>query len=265
MNPAAMIFIIFLALGLYFFFAFVHYRIGQKFGIGSFGEYCVPVYNMVLICRCAGISPWSLLGLLIPYINFGFCVYIFGSLARRLGQNFWVFGFLITILGFPLLILAFDSSKPVYGAQPDSNNWKPQRERVKEETIYKPLPANAQYVQLPTPASSSAASIYCSSGEYRGNSIPITPEGITIGRDPSRCQIVLLSNDASRAHTSVSQDRNDPRSVVVTDLQSTNGTFTQIPGSSPQSFKWERIAGSTTLRQGGRFRIGKDVAEFEVR
>jgi hypothetical protein len=115
--------LIFFALGLYFFLAFVQFRIGQKFSIGTFGEYCVPIYNMVLLCRCAGVSPWSIIGLCIPYLNIGFSVYIFGHLARRLGQNFWVFGILITVLAWiPLLILAFDSSSPVYCADQDNNN-----------------------------------------------------------------------------------------------------------------------------------------------
>lgn len=258
------IIIIFFAMGLYFFFSFIHYRIGKKFGIGTFGEYCVPIYNMVLICRCAGVSPWSILGLCIPIVNVGFSIYIFGNLAKRLGQNFWAFGILITILGFPLLILAFDSSQPVYGAGQDNNNLKPQRDYVTPEPIYKPLPAYTPSFQVPSPQASSS-SIYCTSGELRGNAIPVTSDGLIIGRDPSKCQIVLSSNDASRTHTSVTLDRNDSRSVILTDLQSTNGTFRQASGSTPQSFKWERIVGSAVLKQGGRFRIGKDVAEFEVR
>ena len=260
-----LVFIIFIALGLYFFFAFVQFRIGQKFGLGSFGEYCVPIYNLVLLCRCAGVSSWSIIGLFIPYINIGFFIYIFGNLAKRLGQNFWVFGILITILGFPLLILAFDSSQPVDGSNQNNGNWKPPRDHITPESIYKPLPINDPYIaHQPVAAASYSVSIYCLSGEYKGNSVPVTSDGLTIGRDPSKCQIVLLSNDASRAHTSVAPDRNDPRSVVVTDLQSTNGTFRQAPGSKPNSFKWERMSGSTVLKQGGRFRIGKDVAEFEV-
>jgi pSer/pThr/pTyr-binding forkhead associated (FHA) protein len=161
--------------------------------------------------------------------------------------------------------LAFDSSQPVYEGRHDDNDWKPQRDYVTPEPIYKPYQANSPQFQSPSPGASASASIYCISGELRGNTIPVTSGGITIGRDPSRCQIVLSSNDASRAHTSVVPDRTDQRAVVVTDLQSTNGTFRQTTGSSAQSFKWERIAGSAVIKQGGRFRIGKEVAEFEVR
>jgi pSer/pThr/pTyr-binding forkhead associated (FHA) protein len=130
--------------------------------------------------------------------------------------------------------------------------------------VYKPLPVNDPYIPL-TPAQRSSSNILCVTGEYKGNTIPVLSDGLIIGRDPSRCQIVLSSHDASRAHTSVVPDRNDSPSVVVTDLQSTNGTFRRVSGSLPQSFKWERIMGSVVLKQGEIFRIGKGVAEFEVR
>ena len=36
----------------YLFGCYLLYRVGKKFGIGSFGAYCVPIYNLILICRC---------------------------------------------------------------------------------------------------------------------------------------------------------------------------------------------------------------------
>src|SRR5262249_37718344 len=73
-------------------FAYVYYRIGRKFGIGSFGKYCIPLYNTVLLCRCAEISPWHILWLLVPVAGLVFVVYLFGTLAKKLGHSFWPFG-----------------------------------------------------------------------------------------------------------------------------------------------------------------------------
>lgn len=265
-------------LGIYLFICFVQFKICEKLGVGSLFECCIPVYNWFLLCRCADISGWNVLWLILPgalfrgnqaavalIISIIFSVVLWGRIAERMGRSFWQYGLGGTfLLGIPILVLAFGPAQAAQGggAQP----LKRQDEYVTPEPIYKPLPVNDPYpVQKPVAAASYNSTIYCISGEYRGNAVPVTTDGLTIGRDPAKCQIVLLSNDASRTHTSVAPDRNNPRSVVVTDLQSTNGTFRQVPGSSPQSFKWEKIAGSIALNQGGRFRIGKDVAEFEVR
>ena len=53
----------------YFLFAWVVSRIGNKFGVGTFGEWCIPIYNMVLMFRCAGMSGWNLLWFLVPIAN----------------------------------------------------------------------------------------------------------------------------------------------------------------------------------------------------
>ena len=59
-------------------------------------------------------------------------------------------------------------------------------------------------------------------------------------------------------------DRVNPHSIVVRDMQSTNGIFQQVLDARQVS-RWERINGSATLGPGKRFRIGKGVAEIEVR
>lgn len=268
---------IILGLGAYLFLCFVQFKICEKFGIGSLFECCIPIYNMVLLCRCADISGWNVLWLILPWAFFGgnlawlgaiativFEVVLWGRIAERMGRSFWQYGLGSAFLIVPILVLAFGSAHPSYGG-----NRLPGRrgsENDAQESIYKPSPVNDPIVAVPQAMGVlSNAGIYCLSGEFKGNTIPINSEGIIIGRDPARCQIVLSSNDASRTHVSVAPDRNDSRSVVVTDLQSTNGTFHQLPGSSPNSFRWERITGSVKMRQGSRFRIGKDVAEFEVR
>jgi hypothetical protein len=130
------------------------------------------------------------------------------------------------------------------------------------EPIYKPLPTydTPPLVDL----GKSSVSIYCYVGELKGNTIPVPAQGIVIGRDPAKCQIVLSSNELSRTHVSIMPDRANPCSIVVRDMQSTNGTFQQVKDLSQKS-RWERINGSVVLGPGNRFRIGKSVAEFEVR
>ncbi len=103
-------FVVFVAV--YLFMAYVLYRIGRKFGIGSFWEYLIPIYNMVLMCRCGGVSAWNVLGLAIPIVSIYSTVSIWGSIAERLGKSYWLYGITILLFGIPVFILAFDSSTP---------------------------------------------------------------------------------------------------------------------------------------------------------
>ena len=51
---------------IYVVMSYVLYRIGQKFDLGSpFWHYLVPIYNMVLMCRCGDVSAWNVLGMMI--------------------------------------------------------------------------------------------------------------------------------------------------------------------------------------------------------
>ncbi len=97
---------------IYLFGSYIMYRIGKKFGIGSFWEYLVPFYNMVLLCRCGGVSAWNVLGLVIFPISIYSTINIWGSIAERLGKSYWLYGITILLVGVPILILAFDSSAP---------------------------------------------------------------------------------------------------------------------------------------------------------
>lgn len=101
-----------LGLVFYLFISYVLYRVGRKFGIGSFLGYCIPIYQVVLLCRCAGYSGWYTLFLFVPLVNIVFTFLIWGRIAERLGKNMVLWGLLCTILGLPVLFLAFDSSRP---------------------------------------------------------------------------------------------------------------------------------------------------------
>lgn len=102
-----------LPLIMYLIGSYAHAKIGEKFGIGSMVQYFIPVYCHVLICRCAQVSAWWVVGLFVPYVNIAVVVYIYGSLATQLGKNFWINGLGSLVFGIPIFIMAWDKSKPV--------------------------------------------------------------------------------------------------------------------------------------------------------
>jgi len=87
-------------------------------------------------------------------------------------------------------------------------------------------------------------------GNERGRRIRLGT-ALTIGRREP-CELVLDDPEASRMHCRVVTDGHD---AVVTDLQSTNGTF--IDGA--------RIAGSAALPNGGILRVGRHKLRHEYR
>ena len=121
----------------YLFAAYVMFRVGEKFRVGRYRDYLVPVWNLALLCDCGGVTRLVAAGLALPaplfwiicaagapslefYAGralaalFVFCwVYLWGSVAERLGKNFWLWGVACLIFGgIPVLFLAFDGSMP---------------------------------------------------------------------------------------------------------------------------------------------------------
>jgi type IV pilus assembly protein PilM len=120
-------------LAIWFFISYTLYRIGRKFQIGSFWGYCVPIYNIYLICKCADVPLWNIVGLFVPILNIYCCINIWGSIAERLGKSYWIYGITILLFCIPVLILAFDGSYPVgYAAEYDSFGQIEQYGTVKE-------------------------------------------------------------------------------------------------------------------------------------
>lgn len=119
----------------YLYSCYVMYRVGEKFRIGKgYCAFLIPVYNLTLLCGCAGITRWTAfvcafvfpatlpLSLILPpdtvlcAASVAFAAswgYLWGSIAEKLSKNFYVWFFLsIVFLGFPILLLAFDGSMP---------------------------------------------------------------------------------------------------------------------------------------------------------
>ncbi|TVM18682.1 hypothetical protein DPQ33_04175 [Oceanidesulfovibrio indonesiensis] len=141
---AALIPALLIGLVIYLISAYVLYRIGRKFGVGTYLQWLIPLYNLILLTRCAGLSPWwaapsiaqfGLLLLVIPlmfadpmfamslmslgqilnFIGYIILAVILGNIAKRLGKNLvlWVILALIPLVNLvAILILAFDSSRP---------------------------------------------------------------------------------------------------------------------------------------------------------
>ena len=146
----AVVVFVLMCFGFYIFAAFVFYRLGEKFRVGSFLGFLIPIYNVMLLCDCAKLTRWLTVGLLFPgfvasvmnvaslhmlepyvktaglLIGFAANVLLWGSIAKRLGKNFWLWGIITTVLcGLPVLILAFDSSLPVPESRPRSGQLGP--------------------------------------------------------------------------------------------------------------------------------------------
>ncbi len=121
---------------IYLAMSYVLYKIGQKFDLGSpFWHYLVPIYNMVLMCRCGDVSAWNVLGMMIFPINIYSIINVWGSIAERLGKSYWLYGITTLLFGIPVFILAFDSSTPqgkAYAAGPAAFTDEPAGESFTE-------------------------------------------------------------------------------------------------------------------------------------
>lgn len=97
----------------------------------------------------------------------------------------------------------------------------------------------------------SYGSLQCSSGPLTGQRFPIPKQGLLIGRDSAKCQVVLSGDDVSKEHAwVVPLDGN----VVLIDRGSTNGVFVNSM-DSPRVSK-------VPLKNGDRILIGKSASTF---
>jgi serine protease Do len=114
-----------------------------------------------------------------------------------------------------------------------------------------PKPAQPPIASTPPPASPvrSFGAVQCTSGSVQGKRYEITKQGLLIGRDPSKCQIVLADEAVSKEHAWIVPL--DDGTVVI-DRGSSNGTFLNSV-TSPKISK-------VRLQHGDRIYIGKSSA-----
>jgi hypothetical protein len=101
----------------------------------------------------------------------------------------------------------------------------------------------------------------CVLGEFQGDDLELENGEVFIGRNPREVNWVFSSDEISGRHVRVWRDAAQP-AVWVEDMNSTNGTFYREPSSV--NGQWVRLSGCKLLPAGSRFRLGQDLAEFEV-
>jgi hypothetical protein len=251
--------------GLYLLNAYILWRIGRKCGVGTFGLYCIPFYNLVLMCRWIGLSEWASVWFVIPLLlgagiyiwpqqspavvlflltvgalYLAFLVYFWGNfwgnVARRLGKGFWLYGLTSLLFGISVLFLAFDDSA---AGEDDSG-----KAAGRAKSVF---------------------SLFCIAGEQAQRTIPVPQEGLYIGRNPAKANFVLHSNQISNVHVRVWPDPSGS-GLWVKDWNSLNGTFYKEGRGDyrAKGGEWIPVRGQVLLNQGAHLRLGMEVAEFEV-
>jgi len=108
-------------------------------------------------------------------------------------------------------------------------------------------------------------SLYCVSGEFAHETLVVPEDGVSIGRDPSRVNLVLAATEISGVHARVFPEARSAQ-VWLEDLHSLNGTFyRQRAMGSPGESGWVKLQGKILLSPGARFRLALDGPEFEIR
>jgi hypothetical protein len=105
--------------------------------------------------------------------------------------------------------------------------------------------------------------LHCVSGDFASEQIEIPMDGMYIGRDPSKVNLVLGSDEISSVHVRVWPEPGGSQ-VWLEDRNSLNGTYYLADGQAAQS-QWVQLKGKVLLGRGARFRLGDNIAEFEIR
>ncbi len=123
---------------------------------------------------------------------------------------------------------------------------------AKAATVGAPIaPPQLSPSSQPAGVGQSYGSLHCVSGALSGHRFPIPKQGLLIGRDSSKCQIVLPDDAVSKEHAWVVPLDG---SVMLIDRGSTNGVFVNSL-DSPRVSK-------VPLKNGDRILIGKSAATF---
>ena len=98
-------------------------------------------------------------------------------------------------------------------------------------------------------APAKAATLVVTAGPLKGNRFEIESGGLTIGRDPSACQIVVSEASVSREHAVI---RPNGSTLTIKNLSGTNPTFVN-----------DRAIQETSLKSGDKVKVGESVFTVE--
>lgn len=107
-------------------------------------------------------------------------------------------------------------------------------------------------------------SLYCLTGEFANESLVVPQDGVSIGRDPSRVNLVMSAPEVSGVHARVLPEPGSSQ-LWLEDLQSLNGTFYSQRSGQGAGSDWIKLQGKVLLPPGARFRLAVDGPEFEIR
>jgi FHA domain len=114
------------------------------------------------------------------------------------------------------------------------------------------------------PPDTRAVSLFCLSGEFANQRVPLPTDGVKVGRDPARVNLVLSGSQISGLHARIIPASTSTQ-VWLEDLQSLNGTFYLAHSGPGADTGWLKLEGKVLLSPGARFRLALDGPEFEIR
>jgi hypothetical protein len=268
---------------LYLFSALYLYKIANKYEKCDFPVFLVPFYRVYLVAERARVPWWIVLGYYAPtlllclacfsglrtaemlQLLFGglvwiirFCCrfYLWGRVAQSMRLSFGLWGFFSALMpGISVceVLLAFDPALRPGGAPAEASGIFPAEASLSSRPGAAGFPAVAASYPGSAPR---PALLYGHTGPFAGQSLPIPPEGLRMGREPQGNDLVLPLTGISRHHARILPGGDG---WILEDLGSTNGTFI-LSGSD-----WTRIQGAIPLGEGARFRLGNNEIELELR
>jgi len=98
----------------------------------------------------------------------------------------------------------------------------PDKARVADVATTRPIEPPRATAATEAPGAA-AFKLVATAGLLSGRTFSIGPKGLSLGRDPLNCQVVIADEDVSRLHAWVGV--NDRAEVTVRDCRSVNGTY----------------------------------------
>jgi hypothetical protein len=246
-----------LSLAFYIYLAICLQTIAKKTNTSNGWLAWIPIANIILMLNVAKKPIWWIILCLIPIVNLVMVIIIWMAIARARNKPDW-WGILTIVPIVNIIVpgyLAFSGDGVVISpvSTPPSGEMAATRQG----------PEGYRGGGTEPNLGGGACSLYCVSGEFAHDSVEIPEAGLYIGRDPSKANLVLSSKEVSSVHAHVRPEPGGSQ-VCVEDWNSLNGTFYQ-PDAQGSPQEWKQIKGKVLLSRGAHFRLGDNIAEFEIK